>query len=282
MRSGRMTPARSTTSDDVLIICRPLPRRRGRRNADRGRRPGRTPRRRRRNGDSSPPRPARRGGRRLPGRWRTGSRRRTGRRAAGRPGPGRPAGSASRRAWLRRAAAGRAFRPGMRPRAFSDPMCLQTAPLISKSGHVQAGLLALLDGDLVDGGALRRLLAQRPDGPEAGGRGDRVQPVTGASDRQMKGAFPVADGGRGGGRRGGSARPRGGGYSGHVRRLLNSLRTRPARVLLAPARATFISGPRWPRTEHQYTTMRPMAASRKPRKTLFSGFFAYPECGIHT
>ena len=202
----------------------------------------------------------------LAGRRRTGTRWRTGRRA-GPAGPGR-APRPSRRAWLRRAAAGRAFRPGMRPRAFSAPMCLQMAPLISKSGHVQAGLLALLDGDLVDGGALRRLLAQRPDGLEAGGRGDRVEPVTGASDRQMKGAFPVADGGRGGGRRRGSARARGRTLQWTCSQAPYTACGPGPRVLTAPARATFISGPRWPRTEHQYTTMRPMAASRKPRKTL--------------
>ena len=92
----------------------------------------------------------------------------------------------------------------------------------------------------------------------------------------------MADGGRGGGRRGGWAPPRGGGYSGHVRRAPQTACGPGPRGVDAPARATFISGPRWPRTEHQYTTMRPMASSRKPRKLVFCWFFAFPAFGIDT
>src|SRR5262249_38394029 len=86
----------------------------------------------------------------------------------------------------------------------------------------------LLDRDLIDGRGLGRLLAQRPEGPEAGGRGQRGEAIAGAADRQMEGALPAADGRRWGGRPGARAPPRGGGYSGHVRELLESLRTRPA------------------------------------------------------
>ena len=80
-------------------------------------------------------------------------------RAGAGPRLGQPAGMAA-------AGGRRAGLPaGDEAEGLEAPMCLQTAPLTSKSGHVQAGLLALLDGDLVDGGALRRLLAQRPERP---------------------------------------------------------------------------------------------------------------------
>ena len=89
----------------------------------------------------------------------------------------------------------------------------------------------------------------------------------GASDRQVKRALPVADGRRGGGRRGEGA--------GHGRTgadtvdmfASSSEACRPGPRGVNGTRAGhFISGPRWPQTEHQYTTIRPMGSSRKPRK----------------
>src|SRR5262249_6899435 len=95
---------------------------------------------------------------------------------AGRPGRwgrcgrlGRPGGMP--------AAGGR--RPGLPARDQTEG--LQGADVLADGPvdlaiRARAGrLLALLDGDLVDGGVIVRLLAQRPDDLEAGGRGERVE-----------------------------------------------------------------------------------------------------------
>ena len=144
-------------------------------------------------------------------------------------GPGRGFGGRLGQAAGMAAAGGRraGLPAGDEPEGLQRPNVLadRTIDLVIRA---RAGrLLALLDGDLIGGRGLGRQLAQRPDDLEAGGRGERGETVTGAADRQLEAAFPVADGDRRGGRRGRWARPRGGGYSGHVRRLRNSLRTRP-------------------------------------------------------
>ena len=99
------------------------------------------------------------------------------------------------------------------------PDVLAHGPIDGEIGAGASGLLALRDGDLVDGGVGLGLLAQGPHQLVAGGRGERVEAVTCASDRQVKGAFPVADGGGGGGRRRGSVRAGALCYGGHVREL---------------------------------------------------------------